>query len=60
MNKFVVEVFVSKKSGKKCAALIVDFGYRKAFLTFDSNIIAECLQCSVKEVFDLECGVYEI
>ena len=44
--KIYVEVFISKKSGKKCAALIYDFGYRKAFLSFDSNLIAEIIDQS--------------
>lgn len=56
----VVEVFNSKKTGKKCAALVIDLGYRKAFVSFDVNLIGELLNCSVRDVYDLEHGTYTI
>lgn len=59
-TKFAVEIFNSKKTGKKCAALIADLGYRKAFLNFDINLIAELLNCSVREVYDFDVGIYDL
>lgn len=58
--RIYIEVFISKKSGKKCAALIYDFGYRKAFLSFDSNLIAEILGISVRDLVDADVGIYEL
>ena len=58
--KVVVETFISKKSGKKCSAVVLDLGYRKAFLSFDANLIGELLNCSVRDVFELEVGTYEV
>lgn len=58
--KIVVEVNVSRKSGNKYAALVLDLGYRKAYLSFDTNLIAECMNCSVRDVFDMEIGTYHL
>lgn len=56
----VVEVFVSKKTNKKCSAVVADLGYRKAFLSFDINLIAELLNCSVRDVYELDVGTYKV
>lgn len=58
--KVVVEVSISKKSGNQYAALVADLGYRKAYLSFDTNLIAEILNCSVRDVFDLDIGTYNV
>lgn len=58
--KMYVQVEISKKSGSKYVALVLDLGYRKAFLSFDSNLCAEVLQISVQQLMTGDCGEYPV
>lgn len=49
-KKIIAKKFTSKKSGKPCAALVVDLGYTQKFLTFDFTIVAEVLGVSVADL----------
>lgn len=45
----------TSKRGSKYYALVLDLGYRKHFLSFDTSLCAEVLGISVEELF----GTYD-
>lgn len=59
-KKLIVSIFQSKRSGKPTYALVLDLGYTKKFLSFDTSLIAEVLGVSVVDLIGLDYGDYEI
>lgn len=59
-KKLFVSIFQSKRSGKPAYALVLDLGYTRKFLSFDTSLIAEILGVSVFDLLSLEYGDYEI
>lgn len=55
-----VSIFQSKRSGKPTYALVLDLGYVKKFLSFDTCLVAEVLQMSVFDLLNLDYGEYEV
>lgn len=56
---FGVDVFTSKK-GNKAFALVANLSYRKAYVSFDQNLIAELLHVSLVDLFDMVNGYYDL
>lgn len=59
-NKVFVKVFNSKKSGKKCFALMIDLGYCQRTLSWDTYLIAEVLRVPVCAISDMDIGEYPV
>ena len=55
-----VSIFQSKRTGKPTYALVLDLGYTKKYLSFDTCLIAEVLQMSVFDLLGLDYGDYQI
>lgn len=55
-----VSIFQSKRSGKPTYALVLDLGYTRKFLSFDTCLVAEVLQMSVFDLLNLDYGDYPI
>lgn len=59
-KKLYVSVFQSKRSGKATYALVLDLGYAKKFLSFDTSLVAEVLGLSILDLLNLDYGDYEV
>lgn len=59
-KKLYVSVFQSKRSGKATYALVLDLGYVKKFLSFDTSLVAEVLGLSIIDLLNLDYGDYEV
>ena len=50
-----MKIYVEKRTSKKTGpyvAMVIDFGYRKAVLSFDYNLCAEALNMTVAQMYD--------
>lgn len=50
MKKELKVVVKNGKNGKPYTALVMELGYRQAFLSFDRNLCAELLRVSVPDL----------
>lgn len=57
----MIKIIVYKnKFGKKSARLVCDLGYRQVVLSWDVQLCAEILKCSVLDLMNLEYGEYAV
>lgn len=48
--KYFIKVAKSEKTGKMYACLVCDLGYRMVNISFDTNLCAELLGVSIKDL----------
>lgn len=53
-------VRIYEKNEKRKAYLYIDLGYSKKVLSWDVSLCAEVLHISVYELYQKECGVYQV
>lgn len=57
----MIKVIVyTNKFGKKGARLVADLGYRQVVLSWDIQLCAEVLKCSVVDLINKENGTYNV
>lgn len=57
----MIKVIIFKnKFGKKSARLVADLGYRQVVLSWDIQLCAEVLKCSVVDLINSEFGIYDV
>lgn len=57
-KKMIKVIVYTNKFNKTSARLVADFGYRKVVLSWDIQLCAEVLKCSVAELLNAENGEY--